>query len=249
MARIWLASAALLGLALVALLALSAHGPQLLAALFDIRVPDLAGTPPTAAGAGAKGGSAPAAIAPAAGSGAMRLSSFEQALVVHGFHALALGLAALWIGLRGGLFANLAALGFLVGTLLFSGAIYARALGEPVDPGLTPLGGTILLGAWAMFALAALFGGASAATAPAARPVARPTPAPAPRPAATAARPAASSAAAVFTGWGGESAAAGVRAASAPQQGRPLQVEARHQPANAARPAVSGPPKRPSVSR
>lgn len=247
MARIWLASAALLGLAFVALLALSAHGPQLLAALFDIRVPDLAGPPPTAADADAKGGSALAAIAPAAGSGALRLSSLEQALVVHGFHALALGLAALWIGLRGGLFANLAALGFLVGTLLFSGGIYARALGEPVDPGLTPLGGTILLGAWAVFALAALFGGASATTA--ARPVARPAPAPAPRPAATAARPTAASAATVFTGWGAANAPASARAASAPQQGRPLQVEARHQPATPPRPVVSGPPKRPSVSR
>ena len=249
MARIWLASAAVLGLGFVALLALSAHGPQLLAALFDIRVPDFAGPPPAAAEAGAKGGSALAALAPAAGSGALRLSAFEQALVVHGFHAVALGLVALWIAVRGGLFANLAALGFLVGTLLFSGSIYMRALGEPVDSGLTPLGGTILLGAWAVFALAALLGGSSAATAPAAGPAARPASAPAARPPATGTRPAAASAATVFTGWGGATAPARTRAATAPQAGRELPVEARHQPGGGARRPVSGPPKRPAVSR
>lgn len=245
MARIWLACAALLGLSFVALLALSAHGPQLLAALFDIRVPDLAGPPQPVAGAGGKGGSALAALAPAAGagSGGLRLTSFEQALVVHGFHALALGLVALWIALRGGVFANLAAIGLLTGTLLFSGGIYARALGQPVDPGLIPLGGTILLGGWAVFALAALFGGASAVPAP--RPVARPTVAAAPRPAA---RPAASSSVTVFTGWDGSTPAP--RPAAIPQPpGRQLQVETRHQQTQGSRPAVSGPPKRPTVSR
>jgi uncharacterized membrane protein YgdD (TMEM256/DUF423 family) len=249
MARIWLACAALLGLSFVALLALSAHGPQLLSALFDIRVPDLAGALAAGGGGAGKAGPALAAAAPGTGGapgagGALRLTSFEQALVVHGFHALALGLAAVWIALRGGLFANLAALGFVAGTLLFSGTIYARALGEPADPSLTPLGGTILLGAWAIFALAALFGGASAATAP--RPVARPTVAAAPRPAP---RPAAAaSAATVFTGWAGSSPAP--RPAPAAQAAsRQMAVEARHQQNQGHRPPVSGPPKRPSVSR
>jgi len=242
MARIWLACAALLGLAFVALLALSAHGPQLLAALFDIRVPALGG----ADAAAGKAAGALAAAPAAAGAGPLRLSPFEQALVVHGFHALALGLAALWIGLRGGLFANLAALGLLGGTLLFSGGIYLRALGESVDPAVTPLGGTILLGAWAVFALAALFGGASAGAPSSARPVARPAPAAAPRPAA---RPAAASAATVFTGWATAAAPATARAAAVRQPARPPQVEARHQDAQGARPPVSGPPKRPTVSR
>jgi uncharacterized membrane protein YgdD (TMEM256/DUF423 family) len=254
MARIWLACAALLGLAFVALLALSAHGPQLLAALFDIRVPDLAGPPPAAAGN--KGGSALATLAPAAGAGSsgLRLNAFEQALVVHGFHAIALAVAALWIALRGGLFANLAALGFLAGTLLFSGGIYARALGEPVDPGLTPLGGTILLGAWAVFALAALFGGAAAGAPAASRPATRAAPAAPPaRPvtrAATAAPPARpASAATVFTGWASATPATARATPPAQQAARPLQVEARHQHGGSARPAVEGPPKRPAVSR
>lgn len=243
MARLWLAVAALFGLSFVALLALSAHGPQLLAALFDIRLPDVG--PPAAAGAGGK----PAAVAAAAQPGLLRLSPLEQALVVHGFHALALGLAALWIDRRGGLFANLAALGFAAGTVLFCAPIWARAMGEAVDPGLTPMGGSILLGAWAIFALAALFGGASAAAPTAARPApapaSRPAAAPSPRPAAA---PARAAAAAASRGWmaGGSLPTYVQEQAPAP---RGLPVETRHQPPASSRPAVSGGPKRPAVSR
>lgn len=233
MARIWLASAALLGLSFVALLALSAHGPEFLSAVFGLRVPDLAG-----AAAAGKAGPALASSAPGTG-GVLRLTSFEQALMVHGFHALALGLAALWIGQRGGLFAHLAALGFAAGTVLFAGTIYARALGEPVDPSLTPLGGTILLGAWAMFALAALFGGAlRAGSAP--RPAAAPRPAP---------RPAAASAATVFTGWAGSTPATPRPVPVDQPAVRQLRVETRHQQTDGSRRPVSGPPKRPTVSR
>lgn len=232
MARIWLACAALLGLAFVALLALSAHGPQLLAAVFDIRVSPAA---PVAAGKAGVAAAAAAAAAPAAGGGGpIRLTSFEQALVLHGFHALALGLVALWIAVRGGLFANLAALGFVAGTLLFAGPIYLRAMGEPVDASLTPLGGSILLGAWAVFALAALFGGASAGAPAAARPVARP-----------AARPAAT----VLTGWATATPAARSVPVAQPQQNQQVAVENRRQEFTTNRPPVSGPPKRPAVSR
>jgi len=211
MARVWLACAALLGLSFVALMALSAHGPDLFAAL--------------AAGstqAGAKSGPALAA-AGSAGGGLLRLSSFEQALAIHGVHALALGIAALWVDRRGGFFANVAALGFLFGTLLFSGTIYARLAGETLDPSLVPLGGSVLLGAWAILALAALFGGASAAVAPA-RPAARPGAAPA------AGRPAAS-----------------VPAMAHPAAARPAD---RQQPQSAApRPVIVGAPKRAAVRR
>jgi uncharacterized membrane protein YgdD (TMEM256/DUF423 family) len=236
MARIWLACAALLGLAFVALLALSAHGPQLLAAVFDIRVSP---APLVADGKAGVAAAAAAAAAPAAGGGGpIRLTSVEQALVLHGFHALALGLVALWIALRGGVFANLAALGFLTGTLLFAGPIYLRAIGEPVDSSLTPLGGSILLGAWAVFALAALFGGSSAGAPAAARAVARPT-----------SRPAAS----LSTGWATTAPAArSVPVAGPqpqPQQTRQVAVETRRQPSTANRAPVSGPPKRPAVSR
>ena len=242
MARLWIAVAALFGLSFVALLALSAHGPQLLAGLLDIRLPDV--RPPAAVGAGGK----PAAVAAAAQPGLLRLSPLEQALVVHGFHALALGLAALWIDRRGGLFANLAALGFAAGTVLFCAPIWARAMGEAVDPGLTPMGGSILLGAWGIFALAALFGGAASAT-PAARPIpapaSRPAAAPAQRPAAAPARPAAATAS---RGWmaGGSLPPYVQEQAPAP---RGLPVETRHQPPASSRPAVSGGPKRPAVSR
>lgn len=163
MARVWLACAALLGLGFVALMALSAHGLDLFGTIAGL-----------SASSGAKS-NAPLATMASSGGGPLRLSPFEQALALHGVHALALGIAALWIDRRGGVFANLAALGFLVGTLLFSGTIYARMIGEAVDPSLIPLGGSILLGAWAILALAALFGGVPAP----ARPVARPAVAPA----------------------------------------------------------------------
>ncbi|MCX7684876.1 MAG: DUF423 domain-containing protein [Acetobacteraceae bacterium] len=242
MARLWLAVAALLGFAFVALLALWAHGPQLLAALLDIGLPEDAGPPPPGAAAGAKPGSA---IAAAGAAGQTGLAAIEQALVVHGFHALALGLAALWIERRGGLFANLAALGFAAGTVLFCVPIWARALGEPMDPGLTPMGGSILLGAWAIFALAALFGGSAASAAasparPTAPAVSRTSPAPSSRPGASTPQ----------RGWmaGGSPPASAQQAPPAPAP-RTLPVEARHQPPAAPRPAVSGGPKRPAVSR
>jgi len=208
MARVWLACAALLGLGFVALMALSAHGPDLFATI--------AGLSPSS---GTTSNAALATMA-SSGGGPLRLSPFEQALALHGVHALALGIAALWIDRRGGVFANLAALGFLVGTLLFSGTIYARMIGEAVDPSLIPLGGSILLGAWAILALAALFGGAPAP----ARPVARPAVAPA------VGRPTAS-----------------VPAMTQPAAARPAD---RHQPPSAAlRPPVVGAAKRPSVRR
>jgi uncharacterized membrane protein YgdD (TMEM256/DUF423 family) len=232
MSRLWMTVAALLGFVFVALLALSAHGPELLAALFDLRLPGGAG-----GAAGASGGGKPPAAAPTIG-GPLRLGALEQALLVHGFHVLALGLAALWIGQRGGFFANLAALGFAAGTVLFCAPIWARASGLAADPSLTPLGGSILLGAWALFALAAMFDG-SATAAP--RPAQRPSPAPAPaRPPAAAPR-----------GWlsGSQQAARPAQPGGGAEASRGLPVETRHQPPAAPRPAVSGGPRRPAVSR
>jgi len=207
MARVWLACASLLGLGVVALMALSAHGLDLFGTIAGL-----------SASSGAKS-NAPLATMASSGGGPLRLSPFEQALALHGVHALALGIAALWIDRRGGVFANLAALGFLVGTLLFSGTIYARTIGEAVDPSLIPLGGSILLGAWAILALAALFGGVPAP----ARPVARPAVAPA------VGRPAAS-------------VPAMARPAARP-------ADRHQPPSAALRPPVVGAPKRPSVRR
>lgn len=205
MARVWLALAALMGLAFVALLALAAHGPQMLAALLGLPLPGMAGGP-----------------LPRAEAGLVRFSALEQALLLHGFHALALGLIALWIDRRGGVFANLAALGLVVGTWLFCWPIWARALGQEVPPGLTPLGGSLLLGAWAVFALSALFGGASAR---------RPAPAAAPPPA--------------TRGWPSRPTPPAAESATT----TPLPVEERHQPPAEQRPAVSGAPRKPAVSR
>ncbi len=50
-----------------------------------------------------------------------------------------------------------AAIAFLVGTVLFSGSLYAMALGAPRILGaVTPLGGVAFLAGWALLALAAL---------------------------------------------------------------------------------------------
>jgi uncharacterized membrane protein YgdD (TMEM256/DUF423 family) len=209
MARLWLALAALMGLAFVALLALAAHGPQMLAALLGLPLPEMAGGPP-----------------PRAEAGLVRFSALEQALLLHGFHALALGLVALWIDRRGGVFANLAALGMVAGTWLFCWPIWARALGQEVPPGLTPLGGSLLLGAWAVFALSALFGGASAR-----RTADRTAPAASPPPAAR--------------GWPTRPAPPAAESATT----TPLPVEERHPPPAEPRPAVSGAPRKPAVSR
>jgi uncharacterized membrane protein YgdD (TMEM256/DUF423 family) len=228
MARLWLAVSALLGLSFVALLALSAHGPQLLEAVLGIRIGDLAGPPQPVAGGG-KGGSGIAALAAPAPPGPLRLGPLEQALVVHGFHALALGVVALWIDRRGGLFANLSALGMVVGTLLFAAPIWGRAMGQAMDPSLTPLGGTILLGGWAILVLAAVLGGGAsrgAVSGSVAAPARRPMPPPTPRPVAVA-----------------------VSSVPVTQPMRQRTAQVRHQPPSEQRAVITGPAKRPVVSR
>jgi uncharacterized membrane protein YgdD (TMEM256/DUF423 family) len=67
------------------------------------------------------------------------------------YHALALlGLA----GLGGGPKLKYSAWGFALGALVFSGSLYAMALGAPHILGaVTPLGGLLLLGGWAMLAI------------------------------------------------------------------------------------------------
>lgn len=109
-------------------------------------------------------GSASAALAVAAGAfgaHALRtrldpadLSIFETAARYHMYHALAL-LAVAWaatrwnsslVRLSGGL--------FLVGTVLFSGSLYALALsGVRWLGAITPLGGAAFLGGWVCLAL------------------------------------------------------------------------------------------------
>lgn len=73
------------------------------------------------------------------------------------YHALALLMVALWLshkpdarGLKAG------GLAFILGSLLFSGSLYALALGAPRWLGpITPLGGLCFLIGWALLLVAA----------------------------------------------------------------------------------------------
>lgn len=79
---------------------------------------------------------------------------FETAVRYHAWHALALLGAGLAAAQFGGRALILAGWLFLLGTLLFSGSLYALALGGPAWLGpVTPIGGTALLAGWAVLAL------------------------------------------------------------------------------------------------
>jgi len=70
-------------------------------------------------------------------------------------HALA-ALAAVALGRQGGRGSGLAPALFLGGTVLFSGSLYALALGAPrVMGAITPIGGLGFIAGWAVFALQA----------------------------------------------------------------------------------------------
>jgi uncharacterized membrane protein YgdD (TMEM256/DUF423 family) len=72
-------------------------------------------------------------------------------------HALALLGWAIWRTQRGGSTPTFAGWGFVVGTLIFSGTLYAMALGAPRWLGaITPIGGSLLIAAWFAFAYQAL---------------------------------------------------------------------------------------------
>ena len=85
------------------------------------------------------------------------LEVFETGARYQMYHAMAM-LAAAWIVTRyPGAFANASGWLFLVGTLLFSGSLYAMALtGVRVLGAVTPLGGVCFIAGWACLALAAL---------------------------------------------------------------------------------------------
>ncbi len=76
------------------------------------------------------------------------------------FYALTHAVAALAISLRdssrNGLYRH-GGWAFVIGAVIFAGSLYSMALGAPHWFGaITPLGGLLLLGGWAMTALAAL---------------------------------------------------------------------------------------------
>ena len=75
-------------------------------------------------------------------------------------HALAV-FAAISVVQFGGARARFAPLLFLVGTAVFSGSLYALALGAPRIVGaITPIGGVMFMAGWAVLALGALGVGA-----------------------------------------------------------------------------------------
>lgn len=82
------------------------------------------------------------------------LALWETAVQYQGLHALALVLVGLWRGQGGKGCA--AGWGFLVGSAIFSGTLYAMALGGPRWLGaITPIGGTALIAGWIALAISA----------------------------------------------------------------------------------------------
>jgi uncharacterized membrane protein YgdD (TMEM256/DUF423 family) len=107
-----------------------------------------------------------ATIAGAVGSHALTfadeqaLRSFETAVQFQFFHGLGV-IAIMVVGVagRGGLIRAAAAWLMLLGTLLFCGSIYARALGaSPGIVGVAPYGGVAFMVAWLAFAASPWFG-------------------------------------------------------------------------------------------
>lgn len=88
---------------------------------------------------------------------AERLQLWETAVRYHFYHALGLlGVGLALRSLAGGALRIAAAL-IVVGIVLFSGSLYALALGAPRALGLlTPLGGLAWIAAWTLFAWAML---------------------------------------------------------------------------------------------
>ena len=79
---------------------------------------------------------------------------WEKAARYHGMHAL--GIIGYGLFLRGRSCKSWPACCFAIGTLLFSGSLYAMALGAPRWFGMiTPFGGTLWIVAWIAFAVQA----------------------------------------------------------------------------------------------
>ena len=80
-------------------------------------------------------------------------SAFSTAAHYHLVHAAAMGIAALAARGAAASRAQLAAMLFLAGILLFSGSLYLLTFGAPRFVGIiTPLGGLALIAGWILFA-------------------------------------------------------------------------------------------------
>ncbi len=88
---------------------------------------------------------------------AKRLEWWQTASQYHLAHALAIAVAAILLGRTQHGAAGVAGGAFAAGVLVFSGTLYAMALGGPRWLGaVTPLGGTLLLVGWGALVVAAL---------------------------------------------------------------------------------------------
>ena len=84
-------------------------------------------------------------------------SAFNTGAHYHLMHALAIGLAALAARGPARRQAEVAAMLFLIGIILFSGSLYLLAVtGVKYFAFITPIGGTSLIAGWVVLALAAL---------------------------------------------------------------------------------------------
>lgn len=83
------------------------------------------------------------------------LSMLRNSVEMQGWHALALLACGIWAERRGGL-AHLAGAAFLLGLLLFCGAIDLRVFGYPALLRAAPIGGSLLMLGWLLLACAAL---------------------------------------------------------------------------------------------
>ena len=86
------------------------------------------------------------------------LSAFQTAVQYQMMHSLALIAVGLWL-LRHpeDMLSRYAALAFCFGILFFSGSLYGLTLGGPRWLGpVTPIGGTLFIAGWLLFAVAAI---------------------------------------------------------------------------------------------
>jgi len=83
------------------------------------------------------------------------LQMVRDADQMQGWHAIALLACGLWVP-RGGRLVHVAGTAFLLGLILFCGAVYALALGDVRLPLLAPAGGTLLVLGWLLLGLSAL---------------------------------------------------------------------------------------------
>ena len=88
--------------------------------------------------------------------GGLTLSAIGDQLYAVALVWVAVGVFGLTMGRGGGVLLNGAGLLFLLGLLMFCGAVYVPLFGGPSLGRTAPVGGTMLIGGWLLFAIAAI---------------------------------------------------------------------------------------------